>query len=65
MSGDGTTASKLGLNAPESSIVTGTTPASALVNAGAVSSYVDTNYIAKSDIYIDSTDTHQLVINKQ
>lgn len=66
LSGDGTTASPIGLKNPESSIVTGTTVASALVNAQGISSFVDSNYIAKTDIYVDgNTDAHQLVINNQ
>lgn len=59
LSGDGTTANKLGLKNPESSIGT-STQASALVNAGGISSFVDSNYIAKDDIKVE---THQLVIN--
>lgn len=60
--GDGTNSAKLALVEPENSIVNGTTQASALVNAGGISSFVDTNYIAKTDITVDTT-THQLVID--
>lgn len=60
LSGDGTSSSSIGLKNPESSIVTGSTQASALVNAQGISSFVDTNYIAKSDISVSS---HQLVID--
>lgn len=62
--GDGSNSAKLALVEPESSIGE-TTQASALVNAQGISSFVDTNYIAKSDIYVN-TETgkeHQLVIN--
>ena len=61
LSGIGTTNSKLGLKTPESSIDANTDP-SAMVNAGGISSYVDSNYVAKSDITVD-TSTHQLVID--
>jgi len=61
LSGTGTTNSKLGLKTPESSIGA-TTESSALVNAGGISSFVDSNYIAKSDITVNTT-THQLVID--
>ena len=57
MSGDGSTGRPIGLNAPGSDL----TAASALVNAGAISSFVDTNYIAKSDIRVENS--HQLVID--
>jgi hypothetical protein len=60
LSGDGTDGSAIGLKNPESSIVNGTTQASALVNAGGISSFVDTNYIAKTDIRVENS--HQLVI---
>ena len=61
LSGTGTTNSKLGLKTPESSIGA-TTESSALVNAGGISSFVDSNYIAKTDITVDTT-AHQLVID--
>ena len=61
LSGAGTTNSKLGLKTPESSIGA-TTESSALVNAGGISSFVDSNYIAKSDITVNTT-AHQLVID--
>lgn len=63
--GDGTNSAKLALVDPESSIVSGQTQSTALVNAQGISSFVDTNYIAKTDIYVN-TETgkeHQLVIN--
>lgn len=60
LSGDGTSASPIGLRPTESSIVTGNTEASALVNAKGISSFVDTNYIAKTDIRVENS--HQLVI---
>lgn len=59
LSGDGSSASKLGLKTPESVLTA--SDASALVNAGAISSFVDTNYIAKSDIRVENS--HQLVID--
>lgn len=58
-SGDGTSSTPIGLRPTESSIGS-TTQASALVNAGGISSFVDSNYIAKDDIKVE---THQLVIN--
>ena len=61
LSGDGTTTNKLGLKNPESSIGS-TTQASALVNAVGISSFVDSNYISKTDITVD-TSNHQLVID--
>lgn len=60
LSGDGTSDSPIGLRPTESNIVTGNTDASALVNAQGISSYVDSNYIAKNDIKVE---THQLVID--
>lgn len=63
--GDGSKSAKLALVEPENSIVSGTTQATALVNAQGISSFVDSNYIAKTDIYVN-TETgkeHQLVIN--
>lgn len=59
MSGDGSTGSPIGINAPGSDLTA--TDASALVNAGAISSFVNTNYIAKSDIRVENS--HQLVID--
>ena len=59
MSGDGSTGRPIGLNAPGSDLTAAA--ASALVNAGAISSFVDTNYIAKSDIRVENS--HQLVID--
>ena len=61
LSGDGTTASKLGLKAPNSTLTTAT-DTSALVNAGAITSYLSSNYLEKKDIYAD-TNNHQLVID--
>ena len=63
--GDGTKTANLALVDPESSIVSGQTQATALVNAQGISSFVDTNYIAKTDIYVN-TETgkeHQIIIN--
>lgn len=59
LNGSGTSSSPIALNTPENSIGS-TTQASALVNAGGISSFVDSNYIAKDDIKVE---THQLVIN--
>lgn len=63
--GDGSKSANLALVEPENSIVTGSTHASALVNAQGISSFVDSNYIAKSDIYVNTATgkEHQLVIN--
>lgn len=57
--GDGTNSAKLALVEPEKSIGA-STPTTALVNAQGISSYVDSNYIAKRDIKVE---THQLVID--
>ena len=62
LSGSGTSASPIGLSTPESMIDSATTPTSALATVGAITSYVDSNYIAKSDITVD-TSNHQLVID--
>ena len=61
LSGNGTDGNAIGLRPLESSIVTGTTEPSALVNAGGISSFVESNYIAKSDIRVENS--HQLVID--
>ena len=61
LSGSGTSASPIGLSTPASTIDTNT-QTSALATVGAITSYVDEKYIAKSDILVDTTE-HQLVIN--
>ena len=60
LSGDGSSANKVGLINPGSNL--SASNASALVNAGAISSYVNENYIAKSAVSVDS---HQLVIDNR
>lgn len=59
LSGDGTSSTPIGLRPTESSIGS-TTQATALVNAQGISSFVDSNYISKRDIKVE---THQLVID--
>ena len=63
LSGSGTSASPIGLSTPASTIDTNT-QTSALATVGAITSFVDNNYIAKTDIYV-SADAHQLVIDNQ
>lgn len=61
LSGSGTSAKPIGLSTPASTI-DNSTQTSSLATVGAITSYVDDKYIAKSDISVDTTE-HQLVIN--